>query len=225
MPTLFSYCIPVDDGAAPNPFWGICTLVICKPVIRRIASIGDWIVGTGSANSPIGNISDKVVYAMKVTKIMKMNEYDSYCHKYLPNKIPEWKSSDIKRRVGDSIYDYSNNPPKMRKSVHNELNRERDLRGENALLSEHFYYFGNNPISLPNDLKPIIKSGRAHKSISNNPYIKRFIQWIDSQKLSINTLYGNPQFDISSDESMCEYCSKIRYDEANEDELLSNSCY
>lgn len=41
MPSLFSYCIPVDDGAAPNPYWGICTLVICKPRIRLAADIGD----------------------------------------------------------------------------------------------------------------------------------------------------------------------------------------
>jgi hypothetical protein len=41
MKKLYSYCIPVDDGAAPNPFWDICTLVICKPVIRRTAQIGD----------------------------------------------------------------------------------------------------------------------------------------------------------------------------------------
>jgi hypothetical protein len=46
--TLFTYCIPYDDGAAPNPFWGLCTLAICKPSIRRVAKEGDWVVGTGS---------------------------------------------------------------------------------------------------------------------------------------------------------------------------------
>ncbi|WP_395051688.1 hypothetical protein [Flavobacterium sp.] len=37
MPKLFLYCIPFDDGAAPSPFWGVCTLNICKPVIRKNA--------------------------------------------------------------------------------------------------------------------------------------------------------------------------------------------
>lgn len=64
---LYSYCLRWDDGAAPNPFWGVCTLAICKPAIRRTAKVGDWVVGLGSANSPIGNISDSVVYAMRVT--------------------------------------------------------------------------------------------------------------------------------------------------------------
>jgi hypothetical protein len=35
MPRLFSYTVRVDDGAAPNPFRGLCTLAICKPAIRR----------------------------------------------------------------------------------------------------------------------------------------------------------------------------------------------
>lgn len=40
-PTLFSYCIRFDDEAAPNPFWSFCVLTICKPVIRRVAKMGD----------------------------------------------------------------------------------------------------------------------------------------------------------------------------------------
>ena len=32
---LYTYCIPYDSGAAPNPFWETCTLAICKPVILK----------------------------------------------------------------------------------------------------------------------------------------------------------------------------------------------
>jgi hypothetical protein len=45
---LHSYVVARDYGFAPNPFFGVCTLATCKPLIRRIAHIGDWIVGTGS---------------------------------------------------------------------------------------------------------------------------------------------------------------------------------
>jgi Nucleotide modification associated domain 2 len=78
MPTLFSYCIRYDIGSAPNPFWGLRTLAICKPNIRQSANVGDWVAGTGSAVSPIGNISDKVVYAMRVTHQMTMEDYDRF---------------------------------------------------------------------------------------------------------------------------------------------------
>jgi hypothetical protein len=72
--TLFSYCLRSDMGAAPNPFWGVCTLVICKPAIRRTAKEGDWVVGLGAGASPLGDISDQVVYAMCVTRRMPMRE-------------------------------------------------------------------------------------------------------------------------------------------------------
>jgi hypothetical protein len=52
MPSLYSYCILYDDGAVPNPYWDVCTLVICKSAIRRTAKEGDWIVGTGSKHCP-----------------------------------------------------------------------------------------------------------------------------------------------------------------------------
>lgn len=42
-PYLFSYILKIDDGAAPNPFWGQCTLTICKPKIRKTADNGDWL--------------------------------------------------------------------------------------------------------------------------------------------------------------------------------------
>ena len=76
MPTLYSYVVRTDYGSAPNPFWGVCTLVICKPKIRRSAQVGDWIVGTGSANSPIGDIRGMMIYAMRVTDKMTMYEYE-----------------------------------------------------------------------------------------------------------------------------------------------------
>jgi len=143
--TLFSYCIPYDDGAAPNPYWGICTLVVCKPRIRQAATVGDWIVGTGSARSPMGNISGTVVYAMKVTQKMTMAEYDAYTAAQLPNKIPQWHHRDVRRRLGDSLYDFSTAAPTQRAGVHGFGNMARDLRGHYALLSDHFIYFGDKP--------------------------------------------------------------------------------
>ena len=74
---LYSYCIPVDNGAAPNPYWGVCTLTICKPDIRRTASIGDWVIGTGAKNvKGHGDLSNKLVYAMLVTNKMTLKEWN-----------------------------------------------------------------------------------------------------------------------------------------------------
>jgi hypothetical protein len=224
MPTLFSYCIPYDDGAAPNPYWGVCTLVICKPKIRRTAQVSDWIVGTGSANSPIGNIHGKVVYAMRVSQTMTMRQYDEFTLRFLPSKIPDWRHYDIRRRLGDSIYDFSTDPPTLRRSVHSLDNREHDLAGERALLSDHFFYFGDNPVPLPEDLRAIIKDNQSHKSTSNAPYVERFIQWIESLGHPLNSLLGEPQWDLFSNHEKKESCSKGRCVEAEEDENAPDDC-
>jgi hypothetical protein len=192
---LYSYCLRYDGGAAPNPFWGTCTLVICKPAIRRTAVIGDWIVGLGSANSPIGDVSGLVIYAMKVTGKLTLREYDQFCQTYLPKKIPQWQSLDERLRMGDCIYQYDNREyPTMRPAVHCENERRRDLSGKYALLSNHFYYFGDHPIQMPEQLHPIIHTTQGHKSIQNQPYAQIFVNWIEGLGYQKNKLYGKPQF-------------------------------
>ncbi|MCC7451852.1 MAG: hypothetical protein IT324_30875 [Anaerolineae bacterium] len=194
---LYSYCLRYDNGAAPNPYGGICTLAICKPAIRKTAQIGDWIVGLvglGSANSPIKDISNHVVYAMKVTSKLTMREYDTFCSKKHPEKIPEWNSANFTKRVGDCIYKFQNAPePELRESVHDERNRKRDLGGEFVLISEHFYYFGKHPILLHPSLEPIIHRTQGHKSDKNQDYVDQFVEWITNSGFVTNELYGEPQ--------------------------------
>jgi Nucleotide modification associated domain 2 len=194
MSTLFSYCIPRDGGAAPNPFWGICTLAICKPRIRQKADIGDWVVGTGSVNSPVGDVSGKVVYAMLVTQKMAMEEYDRFTQEELPDKIPLMDDTDPRRHSGDSIYDFSAHTPSLRPSVHHEKDRSRDLSGEYVLLSNHFFYFGDQPVALPEALLGIVKQGKGHRSRSNTPYVDDFVRWIHSLGYSPAALIGDPQW-------------------------------
>ena len=202
MTTLFSYCIRYDLGSAPNPFWGMCTLVICKLAIRRAVQVGDWIMGTGSTNSPIGDIRGQVVYVMQVTDKMSMRAYESYVREHLPEKVPRWVSSDPRRMVGDAIYDFSVEPPKVRQSVHCEGDRARDLRGEWALLSERFYYFGDRPRALPEHLLGLVKKGPSHRSRANDGYIEAFLVWLDGLGLEPNGLYGKPQGSLFREQSL-----------------------
>ena len=220
MPTLFTYCIPYDDGAAPNPYWGVCTLVICKPKIRRTAEVGDWIIGTGSVNPKLGNFGGKVVYAMRVTQKMSMSEYDAFTKKSLREKIPDWHHEDHCRRLGDSIYDFSTDPPKQRVGVHHHGNISTDMRGGFALLSTHFFYFGDKPKPLPPDLMPIVKQGQGHRSTSNVQYYDRFVEWIENLGYRPNTLVGKPQIDLFAHEEMIAKCADGRREQAEEDERL-----
>ena len=208
---LYSYTIPYDDGAAPNPFWGVCTLTICKPRIRRTASEGDWIVATGSKNAKDqGDLSNKVIYAMKVTKKMTLQQYDEYCRKHLKKKIPKWNNKDPKLRLGDCIYDYSTDPPTQREGVHKEGNRPTDLGGKYSLLSNHFYYFGDNPINLPNNLLQIVHQTQGHKSSANDRYKEQFIEWIESLGKTPRRLYGEPGLNIFNNPEGHTLCTKYR---------------
>jgi len=197
MPKLYSYVLRYDDGAAPNPFWDVCTLTICKPSIRRTASVGDWVIGTGSVNAicndgQLHDLSGHLVYAMKITRILSMEEYDRYCQRELSAKVPDIGHSDWRRRMGDCIYDFSAiGAPRIRSSVHNEGNRERDLGGVRALLSTHFHYFGEEAVPLPTYLAPLIKKSQGHRKIEDQALIQRFEQWIDP--FPRNEVAGEPQ--------------------------------
>ena len=210
MARLFSYCIPIDDGAAPNPYWGYCTLVICKPKIRSVAGPGDWIVGTGSADSPIGDVRNHVVYAMEVTRALSMQTYDVWAKANAPGKIVDWTNSEITRRLGDAIYEFVGGFIRQRPSVHGAGNRDVDLGGKQALISDHFYYFGDKPVLLPTELWPIVRQGQGHKSTANAPHLKSFVSWIESLGFAKNTLHGEPQFKLFTGEGAPIGCGSVR---------------
>jgi hypothetical protein len=216
-PRLFSYTVAQDYGSAPNPFWGVCTLTICKPVIRRKAEKEDWVVGLRK---------NSVVYAMRITGKKTLAEYDEYCQVNFPKKIPLWSSKDFRRQVGDCIYDYSiPASSKLRQSIHVEGNVKTDLGGIYALLSEDFYYFGNCPRLLPAHLQPIIHK-RGHKSNANDKYFDDFIKWIRIHRETHNTSSADPELRSELTDSTCarSKCSKRDHRESETDEALAKNC-
>ncbi|PJE80766.1 hypothetical protein CI610_00254 [invertebrate metagenome] len=194
---MFSFRVPRDNGACPNPFWGVCTLAVCKPQIRKAAQVGDWIVATGSTNAKITNgqcrnFSNRVVSAMYVTQRMTLQEYDSWCRVNLPDKFPQWHSRDLRKKVGDCLYDFSTGePPRIREGVNGFDRLKRDMGGKYALLSERFYYFGRSPRPLPTELLPIVIKGQGHKRIKDIALIGQFEEWIS--RFELNRVYDMPQ--------------------------------
>jgi hypothetical protein len=62
MPGLFSYTIPVDDCAAPNPFRGMCSLAICNQSFgaqhRRTIGQQIWAHERGHEDAEDGELAD-----------------------------------------------------------------------------------------------------------------------------------------------------------------------
>ena len=218
MAKIYSYVLKIDDGAAPNPFGGLCTLTICKPVIRRKSSVRDWVIWTGSKNAKLSDgkihdFSNYLVYAMKITEKKYLRKYDEWCKEHLPIKIPKFKSNNIIEQRGDCIYDFSEGvPPKIRLSVHTENNRKTDVSGKYSLLSDHFYYFGENPIVLPNDLQIFVKGNQGHLVFNDIEIINRFEQWIKKYPLNI---CNEPQIKELLSEENCYRC--IYFNELNDE--------
>jgi hypothetical protein len=149
-----------------------------------------------------------------------MAQYDSLCRRSLKGKIPDLHSTDFRKRVGDCIYDFSDpSRPRLRASVHDEGNRFTDLGGLNAIISRHFYYFGNKAIALPPDLVPIVHQTQGHKSHANSPYVSQFVSWIESS-FSPNEVCGEPQLkdSLTLDPGCRSVCAGGRRDDAVSDE-------
>lgn len=208
---LYSYIVAKDYGLAPNPFWDELTLNVCKPKIRQSAIIDDWIIGTGSKNvkqknGSTKNHSGRLVYAMKVTKKMTMADYDQYCKDNLKKKIAFIDRKDWRKIVGDSIYDFSQGDiPRLRKVLHKEKDKKRDLSGKYTLLSKHFYYFGNETIKIPNEFVDIIKKEQGHLINRDTLLLNNFVSWL-TQNFEKNKLYGDPQLQWQIDKGLTGEC-------------------
>jgi hypothetical protein len=96
---LFSYIVARDYGFGPNPFYGFCSLATCKPRIRSVAEVGDWVVGTG-AKTKYG-LAGRVIYAMQVDEIL---DFDSYWRGLRFRCKRPILNGSLKQLYGDNIY-------------------------------------------------------------------------------------------------------------------------
>ena len=89
------------------------------------------------------------------------------------------------------------------------------------LLSDHFYYFGDHAIELPEDLLPIVKQGQGHRSWSNVPYTDAFVGWLEGIGIERGN-HGKPQLDLFKNEAEAAACAHQKRLEAEEDEEVGD---
>ncbi len=185
MPKLHSYVVARDYGFAPNPFYGFCTLATCKPVIRKSAAIGDWIVGTGSKSN---GRQGYTVYAMQISEAMSFEQY--WQDPRFTQKRPNLRGS-LKQAFGDNIYHWDSHYKEwLQMDSHhsheygnrNLANISLDTGVDRVLISDDFVYWGGVGPKLPEFRgHNICKEGIGHKA--NFPYevVEEFINWVRSQ--------------------------------------------
>jgi hypothetical protein len=182
---LFCYKMKDDAGFAPNPFHGLLTLANCKPLIRKHKAEGDWIAGfTSKALNGDKVGEERLIYLMKVTKKITYEEY--WNNSEYECKKPVLEVSCFEERAGDNIYkpniEIKSDYYQLKNQNHTEEHKEHDLKGIYVLVSNQFYYFGNNPIEIPHEIRPSIP--KAQSAHGNRTYelhrIEQFINYVES---------------------------------------------
>ena len=183
---MFSYVVRYDFGFAPNPFHGFCTLATCKPQIRRTASIGDWVVGTGSAEN---KLTGHLVYAMQVSEA---KSYDDYWDDLrFVSKRPNLRGSLI-QAFGDNIYHKGTAGWVQANSRHSNVDGspnhdhiKKDTSAPRVLIGTEFFYWGGTGPKIPKKFRDWhghdICQKRAIKFKFPNTMVEAFVAWIKSR--------------------------------------------
>lgn len=185
---LYSYVVARDFGFAPNPFFGVCTLATCKPIIRQHASVGDWVVGTG-AKSTYG-YKGRLIFAMQVSEALSFDEYWNDARFIL--KRPNLHGS-LKVMYGDNIYRRDGGQWVQADSHHslpdgrlNKANLDRDTGVDRVLVATKFVYWGRSAPIIPEQFRSFgeekndICSGRGHR-VFKDKLPADFVGWLESE--------------------------------------------
>jgi hypothetical protein len=184
---LYSYVIARDYGFAPNPFHGVCTLATCKPVIRRVARVGDWVIGTGAAEY---KRTGQLICAMQVSEAMSFDEY--WSDPRFEIKRPDLTGSRM-LAYGDNIYNRDVDGAWVQLNSHhslpggeiNQANVDDDTQTNRVLIANEFWYFGDNALPIPSEFRrpgdSIVCPGRNHRKNFRPELVDEFLAWLNQQ--------------------------------------------
>ncbi len=181
---LYSYVIVRDYGFAPNPFHGYCTLATCKHVTRRVASVGDWVIGTGSARR---HKTGHLICAMRIAETIAFDAY--WADPRFALKRPDLTGSRM-RAYGDNIYHHAPEGDWVQEDSHhslpggeiNQINLDDDTKTDRVLISDEFWYFGRNAPLIPAQFRGTgsenICASRGHKKNFVPEFVNDFLDWL-----------------------------------------------
>ena len=152
---LRSYKMTHDTGFAPNICGNTLSLATCKPKIRQVCDIGEWIAGFSSQKVNGKEVAEKrLIYLARVSDKINFAEFWHYFEHKRPNRV---ENGDNIYKPSDKVYE------QMPNAHHGEFCKEHDLSVDSVLLCDEFYYFGvGNALDLGNLLAKInVPSKRA----------------------------------------------------------------
>lgn len=170
---LFSYVVEHDEGGSPNPYHKYCTLAHCKyrenlskpkNLIEKAVDYFNqkeevWVLGTGGANLSKSEGHGKIIYLMKVTDVLSLEDY------YLSKKF--------------ALKKYIENGNKIERLGDNYCLNDKDAPfgyDRYVLISNHFVYFGRNAKNIPSKYSNshLEKKGPSYRYDFNDDLIQKF---------------------------------------------------
>ncbi len=177
---IHTYVIAVDAGSAPNYDPPYVTLTVCKPRIRRKATIGDCVLAFAGARV---NPSDPhaVVWAGIVSEIIPLAEYwnDPRFRGKKPDRTP----------LPDNFYRPTRNGlVQVPNPIHGEDSLPRDIGGKNALVFDPVWRFGAYGPRIPAEFGLRMTGGRRGERVSEflPPESKALQAWLDAQTQGVD---------------------------------------
>lgn len=171
-PRMLVYVLASDTNLAPNTTGKICTLSCCKPVVRKVAEKGDWVVGMSTNKHG----KEKLVYAMQVEQKMTFDDY---------YRSPDYnmKKPDRDPNADNFYYFDSNNQlvqvPNMRHMT--KAHYDTDTSSDNVLIAKKYWYFGENAPVIPREFhqtRLVEGNRRGHRVIEDTALITNLVKWL-----------------------------------------------
>ena len=162
MSRIWRYSLVADNGMAPCAEQGILTLCLCKPMIRKSACVGEWVVGFVPRRINDGRVH--VAWAGRIAKSVSMGDYEK----------------GFSGRE-DAIYKLTESGWEFLRDDYHEGSRGRDLNGKNALIFERFWYWGGVGIAAPDDIADLAHYYVGQTAKNSSPErIARLEKWLRS---------------------------------------------
>jgi Nucleotide modification associated domain 2 len=171
---IYRYILTADTGMAPCIDAGIVSLATCKPVVRRCATPGDWVIGFLASPAPSG----MVAWAGRISRSLAMADYE---------REFRGRSDAVYRGRPDGSF------RRLRRDYHALAGQmETDLSGPALVFDPAWtWYFGDRPQMLPVALAHLAAHGQGHRVNGVAPDDPaRLLAWLSS--LGPPGLHGEP---------------------------------
>jgi hypothetical protein len=172
---IYTYVIATDAGSAPNYDPPFVTLTVCKPRIRKQATVGDCVLAFAGASV---NPSDPhaVVWAGVVTEVILLADYwdDPRFANKKPGRTP--RPDNLYRQSRGRLVQVPN-------PIHGPESTPTDISGKNSLIFDPAWRFGAYGPRLPTDFELRMVGGRrGHRvtTLSADEW-RRLRAWLNAQ--------------------------------------------